>query len=231
MKYKRILLKLSGECLGQEKCGGIDFDKVLETCEEIKKISKSVQIGIVVGGGNFWRGRSNQHMDRPTADNIGMLATVMNSLVLSDAFRQIGVEAKVLTSIEINKVAETFTKEKANQAFAENKIVIFAGGTGNPFFSTDTASSLRAIEIEADIILKGTNVEGVYDKDPNKYQDAVKYDEISYEEVLNKQLKVMDLTAISMCMENKMPIIVYNMNDKNNLNKIIKEKPIGTIVK
>lgn len=231
MKYKRILLKLSGECLGKENVGGIDFDKVLETCEEIKKISKSVQIGIVVGGGNFWRGRSNQYMDRPTADSIGMLATIMNSLVLSDAFRQIGVDTKVLTSIEINKVAEVFTKEKANQAFSEEKIVIFAGGTGNPFFSTDTAASLRAIEIDADVILKGTNVAGVYDKDPNKYEDAIMYDEVSYQEVLNKQLKVMDLTAISMCMENNMPIIVYNMNDKKNLSQIIKGKAIGTKVK
>ena len=231
MKYKRILLKLSGECLGKEKTGGIDFEKVLERCEEIKKISKSVQIGIVVGGGNFWRGRSNQYMDRPTADNIGMLATIMNSLVLSDAFRQIGVNTKVLTSIEVNKVADVFTKEKANQAFNEGEIIIFAGGTGNPCFSTDTAASLRAIEIDADVILKGTNVDGVYDKDPNKYEDAVMYDEISYQEVLNKQLKVMDLTAISMCMENDMPIIVYNMNDKNNLNKIIKGKSIGTKVK
>ena len=229
MKYKRILLKLSGECLGGEK--SIDFDKVLKVCEEIKEAAKEVQIGIVVGGGNFWRGRSNEYMDRPTADNIGMLATVMNSLVLHDAFRQVGVKSKVLTSIEINKVAEIFNAEKADQYLNEGNIVIFGGGTGNPFFSTDTGASLRAIEIKADVILKGTNVDGVYDKDPNKYSDAKMYDEITYSEVLNKQLKVMDLTAISMCMENNMPIIVYNMNKENNLSKVLSDKAIKTIVK
>lgn len=230
MKYKRILLKLSGECLAGNKGNGIDFDSVLETCREIKEISKDIEIGIVVGGGNFWRGRSNEYMDRPTADNIGMLATVMNSLVLHDAFRQIGVKSKVLTSIEINKIAEIFNKEKALEYFKEKNIVIFGGGTGNPFFSTDTGASLRAIEIEADAILKGTNVEGIYNKDPNKYQDAIKYDEISYEEVLNQKLKVMDLTAISMCMENNMKILVYNMNKKGNLKKALNDE-IGTIVK
>lgn len=233
MNYKRILLKLSGESLEGPEGHGIDFDRTIEVCKEIKEVKDklNLEIAIVIGGGNFWRGRDNTYMDRTDADRIGMLATVMNALVLKNAFKELNVKAKIQCAIEMNRVAELYTKDRTIDYLKDGNIVIFAGGTNNPFFSTDTGSSLRAAEIEADAIIKATNVDGVYDKDPNKYNDAKLYKEISYDEVLSKNLKVMDLTSITMCKENNIPIIVFNNTTKGNLLKVLKEQNIGTIVK
>ena len=231
MKYKRILLKLSGESLAGSKGTGIDFEKVLETCKEIKEIAqKGLEVAIVVGGGNFWRGRSNQQMDRCTSDYIGMLGTTMNALAIGDAFKQLGQDVRVQTGVEMRQIAEFFIKDRALKHLSNNRVVVFGCGTGSPFFSTDTAAALRAAEINADALLKATNVDGVYDKDPKKHDDAKKYDEITYLEVLNKKLNVMDTTATSLCMDNNIPIIVFDINEKGNLKKLIDGKEIGTIV-
>lgn len=232
-KYNRILLKLSGESLAGSKGMGIDFDKVLEICEEIKEVAlkTKVEIAIVVGGGNFWRGRSNQHMDRCTSDHIGMLGTTMNALALNDAFKQLGFESRVQTGIEMRQVAEFYIRNRADRHLEKGRIVIFGCGTGNPFFSTDTAAALRAAEINAEIVLKATNVDGIYTADPKKDKTATKIDELEYIEVLNKKLNVMDATATTLCMDNNIPIIVYNMNVKGNLEKIINGKKIGTLVR
>lgn len=231
-KYKRILLKLSGETLSGKDGKGIDFDSVLDICNEIKEVSEiGCEIGIVVGGGNFWRGRSNTNMDRCTADHIGMLATTMNALALQDGFKQLGVESRVQTGIEMRQIAEFYIKNRATRHMEKGRIVIFGCGTGSPFFSTDTAAALRAAEINADIIFKATNVDGVYSADPKKDKSATKFDEIAYIDVLNKKLNVMDSTATSLCMDNNIPILVFDINKKGNLLKASTGERIGTIVK
>lgn len=231
-KYNRVLLKLSGESLAGTKGMGIDFEKVLDICKEIKEVAihTKVEIAIVVGGGNFWRGRSNKQMDSCTSDHIGMLGTTMNALALDDAFKQLGFESRVQTGIEMRQIAEFYIRKRTIRHLDKGRIVIFGCGTGNPFFSTDTAAALRAAEINADVVLKATNVDGIYTDDPKKNKDAAKIDEIKYIDVLNKKLNVMDSTATTLCMDNNIPIIVYNMNTKGNLEKIIKGEEIGTIV-
>ncbi len=231
MKYKRVLLKLSGESLAGSKGTGIDFQKVLDTCAEIKEITElGVEVGIVVGGGNFWRGRSNQQMDRCTSDYIGMLGTTMNALAIGDAFKQLGVEVRVQTGVEMRQIAEYYIKDRAVKHLNNKRVVVFGCGTGSPFFSTDTAAALRANEIEADVLLKATNVDAIYDKDPKKYDDAKKYNKITYIDVLNKKLNVMDSTAISLCMEEDIPILVFNINNKGDLVKVVTGKNVGTLV-
>lgn len=231
-KYKRILIKLSGEALAGNKKTGVCYDTVLDICKKIKEVHDGgIQIGIVVGGGNFWRGRQNEEFDRATADYIGMLATTMNALTINDAFRQLGAESRVQTAIEMRQVAEFYIKGRAHKHLDKNRIVIFGCGTGSPFFSTDTASALKAAEIHADALIKATNVDGVYDKDPNKYADAKKYDEISYLDVLNKKLKVMDSTSTTLCMDNDIPIIVVNINNKDDLKHAVLGKRVGTVIK
>ena len=231
-KYKRILLKLSGEALAGNNKFGLDFDRVLEICESVKKCADmGVQIGIVVGGGNFWRGRSSGKMDRTRADHMGMLATTINSLALADSLEQLGVSVRVQTAIEMHQIAETYIRNRAVRHLEKGRVVIFASGTGNPFFSTDTCAALRAAEIKADIIFKATNVDGVYDKDPNKFPDAVKYDVVTHSEVLEKDLKVMDSTAASLCRDNNIPILVFNLEDPQNIVKAVLGENIGTIVK
>lgn len=232
-KYNRVLLKLSGESLAGDKETGIDFNHVLDICAEIKEVVEKtkVEIAIVVGGGNFWRGRSNQHMDRCTSDHIGMLGTTMNALALNDAFKQLNFESRIQTGIEMRQIAEFYIKNRTDRHLQKGRVVIIGCGTGSPFFSTDTAAALRAAEINADIVLKATNVDGIYTADPKKDKNAKKIEEITYIDVLNKKLNVMDSTATSLCMDNNMPIIVYNMNTKGNLLKIVEGKKIGTIVK
>ena len=231
--YKRVLLKLSGEALSGSKGYGIDFTEVLKICKEIHEVKQktNVQIAIVVGGGNFWRGRSNTNMDRCASDHIGMLATTMNALALDDAFKQIKCDSRVQTGIEMRQVAEFYIRKRADRHLNKNRIVIFGCGTGNPFFSTDTAAALRAAEINADVVLKATNVDGIYTNDPKKDKNAKKIDSINYIDVLNKKLNVMDSTATSLCMDNNIPIIVYDMHTYGNLLKVINEEKIGTIVK
>ena len=231
-KYKRILLKLSGEVLAGAEGKGLDFDMVTTVCKVIKDcVDMGTQIGIVVGGGNFWRGRSSGEMDRPRADQMGMLATAINSLALQDTLIQLGVDAKVLTALHMPQVAEIFTKSKAVEYLEAGNVVIFGCGTGNPFFSTDTGAALRAAEIDAEIVFKATNVDGVYDKDPNKYADAVKYDELSHSEVLAKGLNVMDAAAASLCRDNGISILVFNLDDPQNIVRALKGENIGTVVK
>ncbi len=231
-KYNRVLLKLSGESLAGSKGMGIDFERVLEICSEIKDVVEKtgVEVAIVVGGGNFWRGRSNQHMDRCTSDHIGMLGTTMNALAINDAFKQLGFESRVQTGIEMRQIAEFYIKNRAERHLQKGRVVIFGCGTGSPFFSTDTAAALRAAEINADIVLKATNVDGIYTADPKKDKNATMIEEITYIDVLNKKLNVMDSTATTLCMDNEIPILVYNMNKKGNLEKVITGQRIGTIV-
>ena len=229
--YKRILLKLSGEVLAGEAGKGIDNDTVLKICKSVKKVADmGVEVAIVVGGGNFWRGRTSEHMDRTRADHIGMLATAMNSLALCDALEQLGANVRVQTAIEMRQIAEPYIRNKAIRHFEKGRIVIFGCGTGSPFFSTDTAAALRSFEINADALFKATNVDGVYDKDPNKYPDAVKFDTVSFQEVITRDLKVMDSTAFSLCKDNDMPIIVFNLNDPENIVKAVSGEKIGTTV-
>lgn len=231
MKYKRVLLKLSGESLAGDKGTGIDFEKVLEVCREITEIAAAgVEVAIVVGGGNFWRGRSNQQMDRCTSDYIGMLGTTMNALAVGDAFKQLGQPVRVQTGVEMRQIAEYYIKDRAIKHLTNKRVVVFGCGTGSPFFSTDTAAALRAAEIDADAVLKATNVDGIYTKDPKKYPDAEKISEITYMEVLNKKLNVMDNTATSLCMNNNIPIIVFDINEKGNLKKVVEGQKIGTTV-
>ena len=230
-KYKRILIKLSGEALAGTKKTGVCYDTVLDISKKIKKVhDKNVQIGIVVGGGNFWRGRQNEEFDRATADYIGMLATCMNALTLNDAFRQLGVESRVQTAIEMRQVAEFYIKGRAHKHLDKNRIVIFGCGTGSPFFSTDTAAALKAAEIHADVLIKATNVDGVYTSDPKLDKKAKKYDSLTYLEVLNKKLKVMDSTSTTLCMDNNIPIAVVNINNDNDLVDLVEGKKIGTII-
>ena len=230
--YKRILLKLSGEVLAGEKGTGIDFDKVLEVCKSVKKcVDMGVEVAIVVGGGNFWRGRSSGKMDRPRADHMGMLATTINSLALADALEQLGVTARVQTAIEMRQIAEPYIRNKAVRHLEKGRVVIFGCGTGNPFFSTDTAAALRAAEIGADVIFKATNVDGVYDSDPKKNPEAKKFDTLSHHDVLSLELHVMDSTAASLCMDNNIEILVFNLNDPENIVKAVVGKHNGTLVK
>ncbi|MGN1114086.1 MAG: UMP kinase [Oscillospiraceae bacterium] len=231
-KYNRILLKLSGEALAGDKKQGLDFDVINSIGKSLKKcVDAGVQVGIVVGGGNFWRGRSSGAMDRTRADHIGMLATAMNALAVADGLENCGIDVRVQTAISMREVAEPYIRNKAMRHFEKGRVVIFGCGTGNPFFSTDTAAALRAAEIEADIMLKATMVDGVYDKDPHKYDDAVKFDEISFGDILSKGLEVMDSTAAAMCKDNSIPILVFDIGDPNNIYEACMGKSVGTLVK
>ncbi len=230
--FKRILLKLSGEVLAGPKTTGIDNDTVIKISKAVKKVADmGVEVGIVVGGGNFWRGRTSEGMDRTRADHIGMLATAMNSLALCDALEQLGAVVRVQTAIEMRQIAEPYIRNKAIRHFEKGRIVIFGCGTGSPFFSTDTAAALRSVEINADALLKATNVDGVFDKDPNKYPDAIKFDRVSFREAINRDLKVMDSTAFSLCKDNDMPILVFNLDDPENICKAVSGEAIGTLVR
>lgn len=231
IKYNRILLKLSGEALAGERGFGLDYTVIKDVCKSIKDAAElGVQIGIVVGGGNFWRGRSSGAMDRTRADHIGMLGTTMNALAVADVLEEMGVDVRVQTAIAMQAVAEPYIRNKAVRHLQKGRVVIFGCGTGNPFFSTDTASSLRAAEIEAEIIFKATMVDGVYDKDPNKFDDAIKYDKLTFSEVLSKNLGVMDATAASLCKDNNIPILVFNLNRPQNIVDAIEGKSVGTLV-
>ncbi len=229
--YKRVLIKLSGEALAGEKGVGFDFEKVEQICKSIKETyDLGVQIGIVVGGGNFWRGRSGGQMDRTRADHMGMLATVINALALADCLEKLGAVVRVQTGIEMIKIAEPYIRNKAVRHMEKGRIVIFGCGTGNPFFSTDTGAALRAAEIGADVIFKATNVDGVYDSDPKQNPNAKKFDRLTYMDVLNKGLHVMDSTAASLCMDNGIKILVFNLNDPQNIPRAALGEQSGTIV-
>lgn len=229
--YKRILLKLSGEVLAGESGHGIDFDTVNNVCSVIKEVCDlGVQVGIVVGGGNFWRGRSGGNMDRTRADHMGMLATVINSLALQEGLIQAGNDAVVMTALNIQRMALPFNKDEAVSLLESGRVVIFGCGTGNPLFSTDTGAALRAIETECDIFFKATNVDGVYDKDPNKFDDAVKYDVLTYDEILEKHLGVMDNTAAALAGNSRLPVLVFNLSDPENIKRAVLGENIGTKV-
>ena len=231
--YKRILLKLSGEALAGTATFGIDADRVRSLAREVADVAAAgVQVGVVVGGGNIFRGvaAAARNMDRVTGDHMGMLATVINSLALSDALEQMGIPTRVMSAIEMHQVAEPYIRRRAIRHLVKGRIVIFAAGTSNPYFSTDTAATLRALEIKADVIAKATRVDGVYDKDPLKFPDAVKFAEISYLEVLSRALGVMDATSIAMCRDNKLPIIVFNLNTIGNIMRMSMGETIGTVI-
>lgn len=229
--FKRVLLKLSGEVLAGGKGSGIDFEKVLEVCSRVKTcVEMGVEVAIVVGGGNFWRGRSSGKMDRTRADHMGMLATTINSLALCDALEQLGVTARVQTAIEMRQIAEPYIRNKAIRHLEKGRVIIFGCGTGNPFFSTDTAAALRAAEIGADVIFKATNVDGVYDSDPKKNPDAKKFDRLTHMDVLQKELHVMDSTAASLCMDNGIKILVFNLDDPDNIVRAMTGDHNGTLV-
>jgi uridylate kinase len=234
MEYKRVLLKLSGEALMGKEGYGIDPDTVSDVASQIKDVKElGVELAIVVGGGNIYRGirAEKQGIDRVTGDYMGMIATVMNALTLQDTLEKLGLPSRVQTALQIEKIAEPYIRRKALEHLEKGRIVIFACGTGNPYFTTDTAAALRAMEIEADVIFKATRVEGVYDKDPEIYKDATFFQEISYIDVLKKGLKVMDATAISLCMENNLPIVVFNIRGKDNMKRVVLGEHIGTIVR
>ena len=232
-KYKRILLKLSGEALAGEDKTGINIEVVGKICDKIKEIhDMGVEVAIVVGGGNFWRGRRNgEQMEKTTADYMGMLATAMNALALQDAIEARGVYTRVQTAIEMREIAEPFIKRKATKHLGKGRVVIFACGTGSPFFTTDTGAALRAAEVEADAILLGKAIEGVYTADPKLDKTATKYDEITYQEVLEKNLKVMDSTSTALCKDNNIPLVVFGIADPENIVRAVKGEKIGTIVK
>ncbi len=228
------MLKLSGEALAGEQGFGLDHEVVMDIARQIQEVvNLGVEVAVVVGGGNFWRGltASSQGIDRATADYMGMLATVMNALALQDAFEKIGLATRVLTAIEMREVAETYIRRRAIRHLEKGRVVIFGAGTGNPFFSTDTAAALRAIEVEAEVVLKATKVDGVYEQDPVLNPDAKKYDDLKFIEILNKRLRVMDSTATSLCMDNKIPIVVFNLNEVGNIKRIVMGEKIGTFVK
>ena len=231
MKYKRILIKLSGEALAGDNGFGIDFERVLDVCREIKEINEEgSQVAIVVGGGNFWRGRSNTMMDRCTSDYIGMLGTTMNALALRDAFTKADLPNVIFSPFDFHELIEYHSEDELKELYKNGTVVVFSGGTGHIGCSTDTAASMKAIMIGADVIIKLTNVDGVYDKDPNKHDDATKIDEISYMDVLNKNIKVMDSTAMTLSMDNDIPIVVFDINKKGDLKKVVNGKKVGTIV-
>jgi uridylate kinase len=230
-KYKRVMLKLSGEALAGSNGFGIDFNIALRIAGEIKElVDMGVEVGAVVGAGNIWRGRQGEDMDRTTADYMGMLGTCINALALQDSLESLGVMTRVQSAIEMKEVAEPFIRRRAMRHLEKGRVVIFAAGTGNPYFSTDTAAALRAAEIEADVILLAKKVDGVYDKDPHKHDDAVKFDTLSHLEVLEKGLQVMDSTASSLCKDNNIPIIVFALDEPGNIKKAITGEKIGTIV-
>ena len=230
-KYNRVLLKISGEALAGEAKLGINDDVLKEISKNIKAVADlGVQVAIVVGGGNFWRGRSSEKMDRVTADHMGMLATLMNSLALSDALEQHGAVTRVLSAVDVRQMAEPYIRKRAVRHLEKGRIVIFACGTGNPYFSTDTGAALRATEIGADIFMKATMVDGVYDKDPNVYPDAVRYEKVTHDEVLSSNLKVMDATAAALCRDNHTKIYVFSMEDPDNIVRVVKGENIGTLV-
>lgn len=230
-KYKRVMLKISGEALAGDKGFGLDQPTINAIVQKIKECyDMGVEIAIVVGGGNFWRGRTGEGMDRSRADHMGMLATVINSLALLDALEQAGVETRVQTAIEMRQIAEPYIRLKAARHLKKGRVVIFACGTGNPFFSTDTTAALRAAEIDAEVILLAKKVDGVYDSDPNVNPDAKKFDSLSFIDVLNKGLGVMDSTATSLCMDNNIPILVFGLNDPENITRAVMGEEIGTIV-
>lgn len=231
LKYKRIMLKLSGEALAGPQGYGIDFDVATRIAKEIKElVDMGIEVGAVVGGGNIWRGRSGEGMDRTTADYMGMLATCINAMALQDSLESLGVMTRVQTAIEMKEVAEPYIRRRAMRHLEKGRVVIFAAGTGNPYFSTDTTAALRAAEIEAEVILLAKKVDGVYNKDPHKYSDAVKFDKLSYIEVLEKGLQVMDSTATSLCMDNNIPILVFALDEPGNIRRAVSGEKIGTIV-
>lgn len=230
--YKRVLLKLSGEALAGEKKAGIDPETVDKICDQVAALARQgVQIGIVTGGGNFWRGRTTENMDRTTSDYMGMLATVMNALCVKDCLEHKGIKATCQTSMAMNQVAEQFTKRDAMKHLEDGEVLVFGGGTGSPFFSTDTTAALRACEIEADTILVAKTIDGVYSADPKLDPNAVKYDEITFAEVLNQDLKVMDGSSIAMCRDNNISLVVFGLDDPSNIIKAANGEKIGTIVK
>jgi uridylate kinase len=231
--YKRILLKLSGEALAADKGFGVDNTRVHEIAAEIADVHRlGIEIGIVVGGGNFFRGVAEQakDMDRISADHMGMLATMINSLALQDALEKQKVFTRVMSAIEMNQIAEPFIRRRAMRHLEKGRVVIFGAGTGNPYFSTDTAASLRAMEIKADVIMKATKVEGIYDADPMKVKDAIKFEQITFTDVLQKRLNVMDATAISLCRENNLPIIIFNLNREGNIRRVVLGEKVGSLV-
>ena len=229
--YKRVLLKLSGEALAGKQKIGLNAEVMAEIAQVVKRIKElGVELGIVVGGGNFWRGRSSGNMDRVTADHIGMLATTMNALALADALDQAGVENRVMSALEMRQIAETFIRKRALRHLEKGRVIIFAGGTGCPYFSTDTAAALRAAEIGAEVVFKATNVDGVYDSDPNENPDARYYSRISFEEMLIKELKVMDGAATVLCRDNNIKIAVFNMDNYENILRVIKGEALGTVI-
>lgn len=228
---KRVLLKLSGEALAGEKKTGFDEPTVLNVAEQVKTLAdQGMEIGIVIGGGNFWRGRTSENMDRTKADQIGMLATVMNCLYVSEIFRSVGLKTQVMTPFECGSFTELFSKDKANKCFAKGKVVFFAGGTGHPYFSTDTATVLRAIEIEAETILLAKSIDGIYDSDPATNPNAKRYDHITIDDVIAQGLQVMDMTASILCKENKMPMLVFELNEENSIVNAAKDEINGTRV-
>lgn len=232
IKYKRVLLKLSGEAIGGEEKKGVNAETLGKICDQVKNmVDLGVQVAIVVGGGNFWRGRYGHQMERTTSDYMGMLATAMNGLALQDSLEARGLSTRVQTAIEMRQIAEPYIKRKAIKHLEKGRVVIFACGTGNPFFTTDTAAALRSAEIEAEVILLAKTIDGVYSADPKVDNNAIKYDEITYLDILNKDLKVMDSTATSLCRDNKIPLIVFGIDEPENMIKIVKGEKIGTIVK
>ena len=231
LKYKRVILKLSGEVLAGKKGFGVDDDVVAEVAGYIKKLSDAgVQVGVVIGAGNFWRGRSNKRMERTTADYMGMMGTVMNSLAMADALKFLGVKNNILSAISMTQLAECYNREKAVQYLDEGSVVIFSAGTGSPFFSTDTTAALRAAEIDAELILLAKRIDGVYDSDPNINSNAKKYESLSYSEVLTQKLGVMDFTAITLCMDNQIPIAVFDLNVPENILKACEGINVGTMI-
>ena len=236
-KYKRVLLKVSGEALGEKTSAGdgfgLDFAKVNEVCQAIKEcVEVGVQVGLVIGGGNFWRGVKNGSgkMQRSHADAMGMLATVMNAIAVADALEQHGLDARVLTAVEMNKFAEYYTRDTANRYLNEGKVVIFAAGTGNPYFSTDTGAVLRGVEIEADAILMAKNIDGIYSADPHKDPTAVKFDSLTYNEVLERGLKATDITAMALAMDNNIPMVCFGLAEENSILRVVRGEKIGTTV-
>ena len=233
-KYKRIMLKISGEALAGKNKSGIDYDTVYSIAQEIKEVREmGVTVALVVGGGNIFRGGrgKNFKIDRVVGDYMGMLATIINAMALQDTLEQMGVETRVLSAIDMQEIAEPFIRRRAQRHLQKGRVVIFGGGTGNPYFTTDTAAALRAIEIGAEVVLKATKVSGVYTGDPETDKTAKKFDELTYMDVLNKNLKVMDSAAISLCMDNNIPLIIFNLNEKGNIKKVVSGKTIGTIVR
>lgn len=230
-KYKRVLLKLSGESLAGKAGHGIDFDTVLEICRPVRElVDMGVEVAIVVGGGNFWRGRSSGKMDRTRADHMGMLATVINALGVGDALEQLGLDVRVQTAVAMQEVAEPYIRNRAVRHLEKGRVVVFGCGTGNPFFSTDTGAALRAAEIEADVILKATMVDGVYDSDPKRNPNARKFDNLTYSQVLSEHLNVMDMTAASFCQDSHIPFIVFSIEDPHNIVRAVCGEKVGTLV-